>query len=106
MKEETIMRRSLTLVAALVVFSLLLCSCGTVNGYKKKDLVPVNEKPGMDAVQVFVFSLKNEAGKVPLSFDAGNNSIDKIYEGLNTDANGNKGNVLAYGRLDGNYTYK
>lgn len=48
------MRRLLTLVAALIVISLLLCSCGTVNGYKKKELVPVNEKPGMSAVQVFV----------------------------------------------------
>lgn len=48
------MKRLLILVATLVVISLLLCSCGTVNGYKKKDLVPVNEKPDMSAVQVFV----------------------------------------------------
>ena len=67
---------------------------------------PYPPKGNTHTYSVFVFALKNEAGKVPLSFDAGNNSIDKIYEGLNTDANGNKGNVLAYGRLDGNYTYK
>ena len=48
------MRRLLTRMTALVVISLLLCSCGTVNGYKRKDLVPANEKPGMSAVQVFV----------------------------------------------------
>ena len=48
------MKRLITLVTSLVVISLLLCSCGKVNGYKKKDLVPVNEKPGMSAVQVFV----------------------------------------------------
>ena len=48
------MKRLLTLVATLAVISVLLCSCGKVNGYKKKALVPVNEKPGKSAVQVFV----------------------------------------------------
>lgn len=48
------MKRLLTLVATLAVISVLLCSCGKVNGYKKNDLVPVNEKPGKSAVQVFV----------------------------------------------------
>lgn len=48
------MKRLITLVASLVAISVLLCSCGKVNGYKKKDLVPVNEKPDMSAVQVFV----------------------------------------------------
>ena len=48
------MRRIITLIAALVAVSFVLCSCGKVNGYKKKDLVPVNETPGSDIVQVFV----------------------------------------------------
>ena len=48
------MRRIITLIAALVAVSFVLCSCGKVNGYKKKDLVPVNEIPGFDNVQVFV----------------------------------------------------
>lgn len=39
-----------------------------------------------------------------MSFDKGGNSINTIYEGLNTDKDGNTGNVIAYGRLDGNYT--
>lgn len=69
------MRRSLTLVAALVVFSLLLCSCGTVNGYKKKDLVPVNEKPGMDAVQVFVVD-NNEGKDITVKIK---NLTDKVF---------------------------
>lgn len=55
---------------------------------------------------VFVFALKDEMGKVPLAFDGGGNSISKIFEGLDVDANGNSGNVLAYGRLDGNFTRK
>ena len=55
---------------------------------------------------VFVFALKDESGKVKLSFDAGGNSIDQIYTSLNVDKNGNSGNVIAVGRLDGNYTHK
>ena len=55
---------------------------------------------------VFVFALKNEIGKVTLSFDNGANSIEKIYEGLDTDVDGNTGNVIAYARLDGNFTMK
>ena len=55
---------------------------------------------------VFVFALKEEMGKVPLAFDGGGNSMAKIFEGIDVDANGNSGNVLAYGRLDGNFTRK
>ena len=55
---------------------------------------------------VFVFALKGEPGKVPLAFDNGGNSIFKIFDGLDVDAAGDSGNVLAYGRLDGNFTMK
>ena len=55
---------------------------------------------------VFVFALRGEAGSVPLNFDKGGNSINDIFTGLDTDKDGNTGNVLSYGRLDGNYTQK
>lgn len=61
---------------------------------------------GTHTYSVFVFALKDESGKVKLSFDAGGNSIDQIYNSLNVDKNGNSGNVIAVGRLDGNYTHK
>ena len=61
---------------------------------------------GTHTYSVFVFALKDESGKVKLSFDAGGNSIDQIYTSLNVDKNGNSGNVIAVGRLDGNYTHK
>ena len=48
------MRRIILLLTALVTISLLLCSCGKVNGYSKKDLVPVSETAGTSGVQVFV----------------------------------------------------
>ena len=48
------MRRIIIFLTALVSISFLLCSCGKVNGYKKKDLVPVSETAGTSGVQVFV----------------------------------------------------
>ncbi len=59
---------------------------------------------GTHTYSIFIFALKNEMGKVTLAFDAGGNSIDQIYNGLNEDVDGNLGNVIAYSRLDGNYT--
>ena len=53
---------------------------------------------------VFVFALKKEMSADNWNFDKGGNYLDKIFEGLNTDKDGNAGNVLAYGRLDGNFT--
>ena len=55
------MRRLIIMLSMCLVMCCVICSCGTVNGYKKKDLVPVNEKPGMSAVQVFVVG--NNEGK-------------------------------------------
>ena len=55
---------------------------------------------GTHTYSVFVFALKNDMGKVLLAFDAGGNSIDRIYQELNKDKDGNEGNVIAYGRLD------
>lgn len=59
---------------------------------------------GTHTYSVFIFALKNEMGKVALGFDGGGNNIDKIYNELNVDIDGNSGNVIAYSRLDGNYT--
>lgn len=55
---------------------------------------------------VFVFALKNDMGEVSLMFNNGANSVDVIYSNLDVDADGNTGNVIAYARLDGNYTNK
>ena len=67
---------------------------------------PYPPKGSTHTYSVFVFALKDEMGKVPLAFDGSGNSISKIFDGLDTDVNGNSGNVLAYGRLDGNFTMK
>ena len=61
---------------------------------------------GTHTYSIFVFALKDEPGKVRFAFDAGGNSIDLIYSGLDKDKDGNEGNVIAYGRLNGNYTHK
>ena len=67
---------------------------------------PYPPKGSTHTYTVFVFALKNEAGNAPLLFDAGSNSVFKIFEGLDKDVDGNTGNILAYGRLDGNFTMK
>ncbi|MCR5847983.1 MAG: hypothetical protein K6G75_07670 [Lachnospiraceae bacterium] len=61
---------------------------------------------GTHTYSVFVFALKNEPGDFYLGFDNGANDINKIYQGLDTDIDGNTGNVISFGRLDGNYTHK
>lgn len=53
---------------------------------------------------VFVFALKGDPAKTAFYFDAGGNNINEIFKMLDTDKSGSTGNVLAYGRLDGNYT--
>ena len=61
---------------------------------------------GTHTYSVFVFALKEDMGKVGYSFDAGGNDINKMYAELDIDPNGNSGNVIAYGRLDGNYRHQ
>ena len=80
---------------------------GAVNGETRgNQYVGPYPPTGTHTYSIFVFALKDEMGKVTLSFDAGGNSIDAIYQGLNKDKDGNEGNVIAYGRLDGNYTHQ
>lgn len=61
---------------------------------------------GTHTYSIFVFALKGEANKIPLLFDAAGNNIDDIYKCMDEDVTGEQGNVIAYGRLDGNYTHK
>ena len=65
---------------------------------------PYPPKGNPHTYAVFVFALAGEPGDVTLSFDSSGNTINNIFAGFDTDANGNTGNVIAYGRLDGNFT--
>ena len=56
------MRRLVILLSMCLLMCCVLCSCGTVNGYKKKDLVPVNETLGSGSIQVFVVDQNEEKG--------------------------------------------
>ena len=82
---------------------------GAIAGKGAKGSRYVGPYPPLGATHtysVFVFALKNDPGKFYMGFDGGGNSINDIFKGLNTDADGNTGNVIAYGRLDGNYRKK
>ena len=81
---------------------------GAIKGKGEKGSRYVGPYPPLGATHtysVFVFALKNEPGKFYMGFDGGGNSINDIYKGLNTDAGGNTGNVIAYGHTSGTYTY-
>ena len=55
------MRRLFSVAAICLIVCFMLCSCGKVNGYKKKDLVPVNEDEGRDSI--LVFAVDHNEGK-------------------------------------------
>ena len=61
---------------------------------------------GTHTYSVFVFALKDEPGQMKYFYNRGGNDINKIFEAVNTDKNGISGNVIAFGRLDGNYTHQ
>jgi len=65
---------------------------------------PYPPKGNPHTYSIFVFALAGEPENVTLMFDSSGNTISNIYSDLDTDANGNTGNVIAYGRLDGNFT--
>ena len=75
-------------------------------GSRGSEYVGPSPPSGTHTYSVFVFALRDEPEHVSLRFDSGNNNINAIYSDLDTDVNGEAGNVLAYGRLYGNYTHQ
>lgn len=65
---------------------------------------PYPPKGNPHTYSIFVFALAGEPEKVTLMFDSSGNTISNIYSDLDTGASGSTGNVIAYGRLDGNFT--
>lgn len=65
---------------------------------------PYPPKGNPHTYTVFVFALAEEPEDITLLFDSSGNMISSIYDDLDTGASGNTGNVIAYGRLDGNFT--
>jgi phosphatidylethanolamine-binding protein (PEBP) family uncharacterized protein len=65
---------------------------------------PYPPKGNPHTYTVFVFALAEEPEDITLLFDSSGNMISNIYDDLDTGASGSTGNVIAYGRLDGNFT--
>lgn len=65
---------------------------------------PYPPKGNPHTYTVFVFALAGEPEDITLLFNSSGNTISNIFTDLDTDASGNAGNVIAYGRLDGNFT--
>lgn len=80
---------------------------GTIGrGEKGKQYVGPYPPFGTHTYSVFVFALKGDPKSLPFTFDSGGNYLKEIYQAIDTDKSGNTGNVIAYGRLDGNYTHR
>lgn len=69
------MRRLITIISIFLTACLILCSCGKVNGYNKKDLVPVNDNAGNDSILAYVVDYN--AGK-DITVKIKNNT-DKVF---------------------------
>ena len=65
---------------------------------------PYPPKGNPHTYTVFVFALAGEPEDITLLFNSSGNTISNVFTDLDTDASGNTGNVIAYGRLDGNFT--
>ena len=65
---------------------------------------PYPPKGNPHTYTVFVFALAEEPEDITLLFNSSGNMISNIYDDLDTGASGSTGNVIAYGRLDGNFT--
>ena len=55
--------------------------------------------------EVYVVALKAPVERVKGSFNASNPKFEENFKALDTDAEGNSGNIIAIGRLPGTFTY-
>jgi phosphatidylethanolamine-binding protein (PEBP) family uncharacterized protein len=53
---------------------------------------------------VYVIALRAPVERVKGSLDAQNPNFDQFITGLDEDAEGNTGNIIAYGRISGTFT--
>lgn len=82
-------------------------SAGSIKSSKKGSRYVGPYPPvGTHTYSVFVFALKDEPKSLPYTFNSGGNYLAEIFPAFDTDKSGNMGNVIAYGRLDGNYTHR
>ena len=71
------------------------------------EYVGPNPGPGVThTYNVYVFALKNPAEKVRGSVRTISPRVPAFMEALDTDVNGNTGNIIAVGRVSGEYTGK
>ena len=55
--------------------------------------------------EVYVVALKAPVERVKGAFNASNSKFEENFKALDTDAEGNSGNIIAIGRLSGTFTY-
>lgn len=58
---------------------------------------------GVHEYVVYVFALAGAASSYPGNFDAESVSADEVRQGLDVSRDGNKGNIIAEGRISGTF---
>jgi len=72
---------------------------------KDSDYIGPYPPPGTTHVYtVYVVALKNPVERVRGLFNGDNPRFTEFFLGLDTDASGNTGNIISYGRLSGEFT--
>lgn len=77
---------------------------GQIDGTEGNKYVGPYPPSGTHNYVIYVIALKGEPGEVRTHYDSGYNNINKFAEQLDIDVNGNSGNVICAGMLEGTYT--
>lgn len=73
-------------------------------GWATKDYVgPYPPKGGNHAYDIYVFALKNDVERVKGGVNSANQKFPSFIEALDTDKDGNTGNVISCGYLSGTF---
>jgi hypothetical protein len=72
-----------------------------------RDAIIANPQPGVThRYNVYVFALKNPVERVKGGVRTTSPKVKEFMEALDTDANGNTGNIISVGCVSGTYTDK
>lgn len=78
---------------------------GQIDGSDNNKYVGPYPPDGTHTYDVYVVAMKAMPGASKTRFDAGGNDLNIILSHLNTDVDGNTGNVISCGVISGTYTY-
>ena len=78
---------------------------GQVDGSDDNKYIGPYPPSGTHPYNIYVVALKELPGKVTTHFDSSINKIDDFLKELDINQNGDSGNIVGYGILEGEYSY-